>query len=68
MLAEEAMQKMYPDIRDTKEGPEAVMQHLAAVLPPVWDTLKLEYLENLLRSMPSLVSAVIAANGWFTKY
>ncbi|RPB03018.1 hypothetical protein L873DRAFT_1867112 [Choiromyces venosus 120613-1] len=32
------------------------------------DTLELEYLEDLWRSMPSRVCVVIAANGWYTKY
>jgi len=64
----EKMQKMYPGIGDTKGGPERVRKRLAEVLPLVWDTLESEYLEDLWRSMPSRVCAVIAANGWYTKY
>jgi len=64
----ERMQDLYPEIGDTKGGPEAVRKRLAEVLPLVWDTLESDYLDTLWQSMPSRVCAVIAANGWYTKY
>jgi len=43
----ERMQKIYPDIRDTKDGPDTVRKCLSEVLLLVWDILESEYLENL---------------------
>ena len=58
----------YPDILDTRGGPNRIRQRLAEVLPLVWATIPNSFFEKLWRSMPSRVSAVIDANGWYTRY
>jgi hypothetical protein len=61
-------QDMYPDLKDTPGRPRAVKERISEVLPKVWDQIEESYLESLWRSMPSRVAAVIAAEGWYTKY
>lgn len=58
----------YPDISETKGKPDKVKQRLAEVLPLVWDEIPEELFENLWRSMPRRVAAVIQAKGWYTRY
>ena len=62
------LQIQYPDIATTPGGPEKVEQKLAEALPMVWDTIPSEFFEQLWRSMPDRVQAVIAAKGWYTTY
>ena len=62
------LHKQYPDILDTKGGPEKVRDRLAEVLPHVWATIPDTFFEKLWKSMPSRVAAVIEAKGWYTKY
>ncbi|KDQ19121.1 hypothetical protein BOTBODRAFT_52293 [Botryobasidium botryosum FD-172 SS1] len=59
---------MYPDIAETKGGPDAVKKRLAEVLPIVWEQIDNAFLEGLVKSMPRRVQAVIAAHGWNAKY
>ncbi|KDQ19996.1 hypothetical protein BOTBODRAFT_27400 [Botryobasidium botryosum FD-172 SS1] len=59
---------MYPDIAETKSGPDAVKKRLAKVLPIVWEQIDNDFLKGLVKSMPQRVQAVIAAHGWNTKY
>jgi len=58
----------YPDILDTRGGPDRIRQRLAVVLPLVWATIPDSFFEKLWRSMPSRVAAVIDAKGWYTRY
>lgn len=62
------LHQLYPDIAYTKGKPEKVKVRLAEVLPLVWDELPEELFENLWRSMPRRVAAVIEAKGWYTRY
>jgi transposase len=62
------LQIQYPKIGETPGGPEKVKQRLAEVLPLVWETIPEEFFENLWRTMPHRVEAVIKAKGWYTKY
>lgn len=58
------LQIQYPDIASTLGGPQKVKEKLAKALPLVWDTIPSEFFEQLWRSMPDRVQAVIAAKGW----
>ena len=62
------LHKQYPDIIDTKGGPDKVRQRLAEVLALVWAMIPDSFFEKLWRSMPSHVAAVIDVKGWYTSY
>jgi len=62
------LQIQYPDIASTPGGPQKVKEKLAEALPIVWDTIPSGFFEQLWRSMPDRVQAVIAAKGWYTRY
>jgi len=62
------LQIQYPDIASTPGGPQKVKEKLAEALPIVWDTIPSGFFEQLWRSMPDWVQAVIAAKGWYTRY
>jgi DDE superfamily endonuclease len=57
----------YPDLRRTGESQEAY-DTLAKVIIEAWEALPQGYIDNLIRSMDSRVNAVLAAQGWHTKY
>lgn len=44
------------------------MDRLIRAAVEVWEGLEVRMFENLLDSMPRRMQAVIAANGWYTKY
>ena len=62
------LHKQYPDIADTPGGPDAIRALLLEVLLKVWDSLPEQLFDNLYRSMPDRVAAVIDAKGWYTRY
>jgi hypothetical protein len=49
----------------TKEG---IKEKMAQVLSECWDAIEERYFESLWQSMPGRIAAVIAAEGWHTKY
>ena len=51
-----------------REGPNAVKQKLAEVLPNIWRSLPAELFQALCDSMPRRVAAVIANEEWYMKY
>ena len=68
VVLKQKLHKQYPDIANTPGGPDAVRARLVEVLPKVWDTLPEQLFDNLYRSMPDRVAAVIDAKGWYTRY
>jgi transposase len=62
------LHRKYPDIGNTKGGPDKVKARLAEVLPEIWEEILDAYFENLRKSIPDRVAAVIDANGWYTRY
>ena len=68
VVLKQQLHKQYPDIADTPGGPDAVRARLIEVLPKVWDSLPEQLFDNLHRSMPDRVAAVIDAKGWYTRY
>ena len=67
VVLKKQLHKLYPDIADTPGGPDAVRARLVEVLPKVWDSLP-EQFNNLYRSMPDRVAAVIDVKEWYTRY
>ena len=67
VVLKQQLHKQYPDIADTPSSPDAVRVRLVELLPKVWDSLP-EQFDNLYRSMPDRVAAVIDAKGWYTRY
>lgn len=61
------LHRMYPKLKDIGSKTQAV-EHLKAVIEEVWQSVAEEYFEVLVSSMPARCAAVIAANGWYTKY
>ena len=68
VVLKQRLHKQYPDIADAPGGPNAVRAQLVEVLPKVWDSLPEQLFDNLYRSMPDRVAAVIDAKGWYTRY
>ena len=60
--------EMFPDIAADKSESEHARQHLESCLQAAWDTLDKELFDNLGASMVDRIEAVIAADGWHTKY
>ena len=59
---------MFPAIANDKSESEHARQQLESALQASWDTLKDELFEKVGGSMRSRIEAVIAADGWHTKY
>lgn len=63
----EAIYELRPDF-DTITGASNQQAALEEVLPLAWNAIRVEVIEACVKSMPSRVAAVIAAQGWQTKY
>jgi hypothetical protein len=62
------LHRRYPDTMYLKGSPEAVRRVLKERLMEVWWDIGDNVLNDLVDSMPHRVHALIAANGWYTKY
>jgi len=51
----------YPEYTENQEENKAIVRE-------AWDAIQPQHLYNLAASMPSWMQAVIAANGWHTRY
>ena len=60
--------EMFPDVAADKSESEHARQRLESCLQAAWDTLDKELFDNLGASMVDRIEAVIAADGWHTKY
>lgn len=57
-----------PDIEDVPGGDEKVQEALFAALEEAWQRVDRGLMDTLIGSMKSRVEAVIAADGWYTRY
>ena len=57
-----------PDIEQVSGSAETVREMLYEALKRAWTMIEPEIMDGLVRSMESRVKAVIAADGWYTKY
>jgi transposase len=62
------LHQRFPDTKDLPGGPAAVKRALAERLSLVWADIGAEIMEELVASMPRRVAALLAAEGWYTKY
>jgi hypothetical protein len=63
-----ALHHRFPDTKDIPGAPPAVQRILEERLTLVWADLGPEIMDSLVESMPRRVAALIAAEGWYTKY
>ena len=60
--------RRFPDTKDLPGGPPAVKRALAERLALVWADIGPEIMDRLIDSMARRVQALIAAEGWYTRY
>jgi hypothetical protein len=63
----ELIYKLHPELRSNTKS-QASIDKLRKVLPQVWNSIPREIVEKCCQSMKSRLEAVIAAEGWYTKY
>jgi hypothetical protein len=63
-----ALHHYFPGTKDIPGAPPAVQRVLEEQLTLIWDDLGPEIIDSLVESMPRRVAALIAAEGWYTKY
>ncbi len=59
---------MRPDIEQVGGDTEKVREALYKALERAWVLIEPKIIKDLVRSMEKQVKAVIAADGWYTKY
>ena len=62
------LHRRYPDTKSLCGSPDAIKRVLRTQLTEVWWDIGEEVLNRLLDSMPHRVQALLAAEGWYTKY
>lgn len=62
------LHKYYPEFINMAGHPDTIKPKLAEAIIHCWELLDPSILENLARTMPRRVKAVIAAKAWYTKY
>ena len=58
----------YTELATMKGAPPKIKAALIFALKHCWELIGPSIFENLARTMPNRVRAVIAVNGWYTKY
>ncbi len=67
-LLKEHVYKINPNIQNVTGGKEKIKTALFDALYKAWEALDDYYLHNLVWSMERRVRALIASEGWYTKY
>jgi len=67
-LLKEHVYEVNPHINDMVSGEDKVKEVLFNALYKAWEALDKYYLHNLVWSMERRVKALIASEGWYTKY
>ena len=62
------LHKHYPHLATMRGAPPKVKAALIPALKHCWELIEPSVFENLARTMPNRVRAVIQAKGWYTKY
>ena len=60
--------RYYPELATMKGGPEPIKPLLSEALIHCWELLDPSIMENLARTMPNRIQAVLDAKGWYTLY
>jgi len=61
-------ERLYPHLSDSKYQDWALRIEIQDAIEHCWELLDSEYFENLARSMPARIKAVIDAEGWYTRF
>ena len=67
LLKKEAY-KVYPDINSLEGKGDEAESKLFSILQEAWGNIREEVIDGLIASMPRRMAALIAAEGWHTKY
>lgn len=62
------LHKHYPQLATMKGAPPKIKAALIPALKHCWELIDPSVFENLAKTMPNRVRAVIEAKGWYTKY
>jgi hypothetical protein len=68
MRLKETIYQLDPYIESYRGTKEEVRQYFKGLIEQAWIEISQDYFDNLIKSMPRWVEAVIAAQGWYTKY
>ena len=60
--------KMYFDLNSLEGKKNETESQLFKILQQAWENIRNEVVQNLIENMPRRIQAVIAAEGWHTKY
>lgn len=60
--------KMYPDMWKEKGPKHIIRRRIEAGILRCWELIPSSYFDRLVESMPDRIEAVIASEGWYTKY
>lgn len=66
-LLKERIRQRYPELADLPKS-EKSLDRLIEAAQEVWGELEDHPFENLVKSIPKRIKAVIDSNGWYTKY
>ena len=67
-MLKENMYEVAPDLDDIPKS-EATLTYLKGeVLPRAWDMIPQRVFDQVIRSYPQRMQAILAAHGWWTKY
>lgn len=66
-IMKQEIYKLYPDLEHAADT-EETRQRLIMAGKEAWQAINGQILHKLSTTMPHRVKAVIAANGWYTKY
>jgi len=61
-------ERLYPHLSDSTYQDWALRIEIQDAIEHCWELLDSEYFENLARSMPARIKAVIDAEGWYTRF
>jgi transposase len=67
-LLKEKVYELYPDIELWKGSEESIAERIEDCLVHAWGQIRLQIAHNLVASMPKRIEAVIAAQGWYTRF
>jgi transposase len=68
MRLKETIYQLDPHIESYRGTKEEIRRYFKGLIEQAWIEISQDYFNNLIESMPRRVEAVIAAQGWYTKY
>jgi hypothetical protein len=68
MRLKETIYQLDPHIESYRGTKEEIRRYFEGLIEQAWIEISQDYFNDLIESMPRRVEAVIAAQGWYTKY